>query len=386
MKLVVNRVPEEPIIQIPEGEDPFAAFTSEAEPPPAPAVARRAWAWNRSWTRPSSWPRASSQASLTRAARLTRRILIVAVSVALLAAGIYAAFNQVRARWLAAPATGLVTLSSNPPGAEVLIDSIRHGTTPLTINVPVGFHKLTIRAAGVSKDLSITSKKNIEVVQHVELAAPVPTTGSLSVSSDPAGLKVAIDGAARGVTPAVIDQLAPGNHVVTLTGKGSAMERTVLIAAGGTANLMISKPAEPPPGTSVGSLTVSSAIDVELFEGETLIGSSRSARLFLPAGTHTITAVNDTLGFERSMTVNVKPNASETVSLPIPNGTLNVNAQPWAEVILDGKSLGETPIGNYVLPVGSHELVFRHPQLGERRQTVVVGVGRPVRVGVDLRQ
>ena len=39
--------------------------------------------------------------------------------------------------------------------------------------------------------------------------------------------------------------------------------------------------------------------------------------------------------------------------------------------------IGETPIGNYSLPIGSHEVVLRHPELGERRQTVMVGVGAP---------
>jgi serine/threonine-protein kinase len=49
-----------------------------------------------------------------------------------------------------------------------------------------------------------------------------------------------------------------------------------------------------------------------------------------------------------------------------------VNATPWAEVWIDGRSLGETPLANVEVPVGEHELVFRHPDLGERRQRVVV--------------
>ena len=391
MKLVVNRVPEPLPAPVPEGEDPFAAFASETDPqPPASAAApKNEWAWPK-----LSFPRASlsrvsfSHVSFPKVGRLTRRVLIVTLSVAALAAAGFAGFTQLRARWLGAPATGLLTVTSNPTGAEVLVDGARLGVTPLTTNVAVGFHKITIRAGGVSKELSLTSKKNIELVQNIELGAPVVSTGALSVSSEPVGLKIAIDGTARGVTPAVIDQLTPGNHVVTLTGKGASTERTVLITAGGTASLMVSKPAEPVAGTSgtVGSVQVTSAIDVELFEGETLIGNSRSARLFLPSGSHTLTAVNDTLGFRRSMTVDVKPGSPAKLAVPMANGALSVNAQPWAEVILDGKSLGETPIGNYTLPIGSHELVLKHPQLGERKQTVVVGVGRTARVGVDLRK
>jgi len=66
-------------------------------------------------------------------------------------------------------------------------------------------------------------------------------------------------------------------------------------------------------------------------------------------------------------------------------GTLALNAVPWAEAFIDGTSVGETPIGGTRVPVGTHEVVFRHPQLGERRTFVTVVVGQPARVGVDLR-
>jgi hypothetical protein len=47
--------------------------------------------------------------------------------------------------------------------------------------------------------------------------------------------------------------------------------------------------------------------------------------------------------------------------------------------------VGETPIGSVTVPIGIHEVVFRHPELGERRQAVTVKAGEPTKVGVDLR-
>ena len=44
-----------------------------------------------------------------------------------------------------------------------------------------------------------------------------------------------------------------------------------------------------------------------------------------------------------------------------------LNALPWAEVWIDGESIGETPIGKVSVPIGWHEIVFRHPELGEKR-------------------
>jgi hypothetical protein len=65
---------------------------------------------------------------------------------------------------------------------------------------------------------------------------------------------------------------------------------------------------------------------------------------------------------------------------------LSLNATPWAEVWIDGERVGDTPIGNLTRRIGSHEVLFRHPELGERRETVVIAVGKPARIGVDLRK
>jgi serine/threonine-protein kinase len=74
------------------------------------------------------------------------------------------------------------------------------------------------------------------------------------------------------------------------------------------------------------------------------------------------------------------------LELTVPNGVLHINALPWAEVWIDGRALGETPIANVAVPPGTHELVFRHPELGERRQSVVVRASSPTRIGIDLRK
>jgi hypothetical protein len=37
------------------------------------------------------------------------------------------------------------------------------------------------------------------------------------------------------------------------------------------------------------------------------------------------------------------------------------------------------------VPIGTHEVIFRHPELGERRSSVNVATGAPTKVSVDLR-
>ncbi len=106
----------------------------------------------------------------------------------------------------------------------------------------------------------------------------------------------------------------------------------------------------------------------------------------LSAGHHDLVLKNTTLGFETKASVDIQAGKTLTTPIVVPNGSLSVNALPWATVLLDGKEIGTTPIANLDVPLGSHELVFRHPQLGERKQTVVVTARAPVRVVQDLRK
>jgi hypothetical protein len=53
-------------------------------------------------------------------------------------------------------------------------------------------------------------------------------------------------------------------------------------------------------------------------------------------------------------------------------------------VFVDGGLMGQTPLSNISLAIGQHQVTFRHPQLGERRQTITVTTAGPNRVSADL--
>jgi serine/threonine-protein kinase len=65
---------------------------------------------------------------------------------------------------------------------------------------------------------------------------------------------------------------------------------------------------------------------------------------------------------------------------------VSINAVPWAEVFIDGTRVGETPLANVQQTLGPHEVVFRHPQLGERRVNTVITLKETNRISVDMRQ
>ena len=105
----------------------------------------------------------------------------------------------------------------------------------------------------------------------------------------------------------------------------------------------------------------------------------------MAAGKHVLELVNQTLNYRESRVVQVPPGKVATISLDLPKGSVNLNASPWAEVWIDGKRVGDTPIGNLEVPIGSHEVVFRHPQFGEKRHAVSVTTAAPVRLSVSMK-
>jgi hypothetical protein len=131
---------------------------------------------------------------------------------------------------------------------------------------------------------------------------------------------------------------------------------------------------------------VAAPLPLNVFSRGRLIGTSDAESLMLPLGNQELEFVNESVGYRTSRTVNVQTGRRANLRIDPPAGTLNINAVPWAEVWIDNQRVGETPIGNLQAPIGTRELVFRHPELGERRTRVLVTLKGPARVSMDLRK
>jgi hypothetical protein len=153
------------------------------------------------------------------------------------------------------------------------------------------------------------------------------------------------------------------------------------------------KAGNPSPATLVGSapqrnggFRLSSPIELHVLDGERVLGSSGDGPIVAAAGRHEFEFVNSAIGYRTSRVVEIKAGQITSVSMTVPNGALNINAVPWASVWIDGNPFGDTPLGNVSITPGEHEIVFRHPQLGERREKAIVRTDRPTRVTVNLQQ
>jgi hypothetical protein len=133
-----------------------------------------------------------------------------------------------------------------------------------------------------------------------------------------------------------------------------------------------------------GGVRLSAPIELKVLHGDRVLGSSADGPIVTSAGTHDLELINTTLGFRTRRAVTFRAGEITTVAIPVPSGRISVNAAPWAEVWIDGRQAGETPLANLEIPIGEHELVFRHPDLGERRQRVVVRADTVARVSTTF--
>jgi hypothetical protein len=202
-----------------ETSAPLAAARAGAEPRPAPELFGDILAArSRSW---SGGPVAAAGL-----------VVLVAVGVP-------------TSRWLLVPAvpaivTGTLVIVTNPPGATVVIDGTRDGTTPLNRKIAAGSHTVTLRGAGASRTMAVNVSAGGQAFQYIELAGAAADVGQLDVRSEPSGAFVTIDGVARGVTPIVAD-LAPGEHTVMLAGNLGWATQGVTIESGVKSALTVAK-------------------------------------------------------------------------------------------------------------------------------------------------
>jgi PEGA domain len=285
----------------------------------------------------------------------------------------------------AASHVGKLTVNTDPAGADVEIDGQSRGATPLNVTLEAGTHSMTVRRNGIERAVPISIAAGSDLTQFLEIGASVsavPVTGQITVVTNPAGARVTIDGATVGVSPATIQNVTPTRHVVAVFSDAGSGERVVSVEPGGTTSIVFELPKSS--GGGAGWLAIAAPFDVQVLESGEIVGSSDTAKIMMPAGRHNLVVANGDLQYEESRKVDVVAGKVATLRIEPPKVSLSVNARPWADVAIDAKDVGQTPLSNLLVPIGRHEITFRHPQLGERRQTVVVTTRGPNRVAADM--
>jgi hypothetical protein len=133
---------------------------------------------------------------------------------------------------------GTIHLVVTPTMARVTYDGTDVGIVPLTgmlniLNVPPGPHVITVTKDGFATNTTTIDVKKNDFSRLFISLQPLGVA-DLSVTSDPRGAVVALDGAAVGVTPLVLSGVTTGSHTVRITMPGfTDYEEQVMLTEGG---------------------------------------------------------------------------------------------------------------------------------------------------------
>ena len=305
---------------------------------------------------------------------------------------------------------GVISLSSDPPGAAIWLDGNRTAErTPATLSeLPIGTYEIRLTSEGLAPHTETVEITEAAPSASVSATLSVPTAdafGAVQVRTTPPGATVLLDGSAHDeVTPTTVPEITPGTeHTVAITLDGYVtVTRTMTLQAGQVETLNLPLEREPL-GEHESWLvvhtdpeTASVTIDGETYETGSPYEFRRAAepvrvrvaRLGYEAqerevaleGGQTVEARFD---LERIRSGGMRMQMS-MVSSDGPPGALTFDARPWCNVSIDGRSVGQTPIVNRSLSAGSHRIRCVHPELGTKNLSVTIESGQTTRRRVSL--
>jgi hypothetical protein len=240
-----------------------------------------------------------------------------------------------------------------------------------------------------------------------------PQYGTLRIESIPTTARVVFDGQpVADSTPATLAQVTVGTRhrvLVTVPGQPPQTQEVDLRAAGESRTLRFTfaVPAPPPeadagapvatiadgpgpgPGPGTGpdtpagddhgergpsrvSVTIRTDPPTKVYLDNRIVGDS-PASTRVAAGTHSVRCVSAAQEINFTTSIRVPDGAPFNTAITIPRGTLRINVLPWANVTVNGRSLGQTPIAPRQVFAGRYTVRIENPTL-EKSETRVVNV------------
>ena len=280
--------------------------------------------------------------------------------------------------------TGSIRVTSTPAGAAVFLDGEETGevTNCLLTNVPAGDHVVTLQRDGYADaSTPVTVAEGETATVDITLTT---ATGSLAVTSTPAGAAILIDGADTGaVTNATLDGIAVGTHTVTLRKDGyvdATAEVTIEYNATATLHLDLAR--------AIGSIVVTSAPEgAAIFLDGTDTGRTTNATLTgVPSGEHTVTVTKPGYA-DATATVTVGHDKTVPVHFALTEvtGSIRVTSTPdGARIYLDGTETGEVTNATLTVPAGAHTVRVELEGYQAMAKTVTVTAGETVEAAFNL--
>jgi len=276
-----------------------------------------------------------------------------------------------------------IAFNSAPPGATVYINDHAQGVTPVQISLRPdktydvrfeleGYEPLTLSEyiSPQSKDVTQARLKK-KVILH-----------DILVETQPSGATVSVNGKLHQErTPLTLKQLEPEKPYSLTLKKSGYLEVTI------EKNLR-----EDPSNISVALQKASTTLSLTIQPKNALITLNDSVvsdtidsltpgqvytLKFSSPGYESKTVKHTAKGRRDELSVNLK-------KIPVKMGQINVNVKPWANVIIDGKPIGNTPLLDHDLPVGKHQFIFEHPDYPRVTRNIEIKQGPNPSIVIDF--
>ena len=364
----------------------------------------------------------------------SRGLMIGVVALLLVGAGAGAMFLM--------PKKGSVVLTVAGPGnkpvdtVEVYVDGAKkcEASPCRVMDLPAGTHLVKVTAAGYqpTADQAVKVSGGDEAVQNISLTRASEGTG-IRVTAEGRGIKLSVDGKDIGPLPQELKDLAPGDHLVHLDGgdRYESFEKHVNVDADQMQTI------EPKLRVKKGLATIKLGDNADGAKVLLVSGSERRPLPQLPITVdisvdkpYSIVATRkgfsdfeEKVAFEdgqaeRTFVVSLSPASSGGSSAgseaPAPvapsgpartpsssgaatiakevapkaaatgNGTLNINAIPASNVLLDGRPMGLTPKMGVSVAPGPHTVMFVNADHGRKSKGVTVEAGKTQTVVVKF--
>ena len=290
---------------------------------------------------------------------------------------------------------GLLLVTSEPSGAAVMLDGYSLGETPrlitsLDAQEP---HKLVLQKAGYQNVLvDVKFNGRSPLVKHEKL---ILDSGTLTVTSEPSGANVTVNGVLQGQTPVTVKDVPKGRATVIVEHKGYLSEtREVVLNAGDERSLDVKLEGLP------GALLVTSVPGrARVYVNGSYVGNTPLTMQNLKPGQYDLrTELDGYVTMSRQVTISLGAKLSEEFKLLNNQGRLEVRTSPvGAQVYVDGKLVGTTKSNDSraalsdalqieKLGAGEHVVTVKKDGYGEAIKHPVVVPGKSSSVRFALKR
>ena len=236
--------------------------------------------------------------------------------------------------------TALAVIHTDPSGADVTIDGISRGKTPLLItDLPLGKHRVKLEVTGFQpKEVELNAADRTPLKLSVSLSSDSAT---LTINSRPSGAEVLLNGISKGDTPLTVDRIPAGNVTLEIRSAGCNPYRQMLTLAAGQSESITAVLDELPSTLEVNSIPDGARIYVDNeFRGTTPLKISD-----LQPGSYRVRA--ELRGYSltpaREITLKRADTVREEFRLTKNAGAMQITTEPaGVKVFVDGEELGTT--------------------------------------------